>query len=102
MNCSNPCTDDGGDEMNRATSSVVNAANRDGASSMRSSRSVISDPQRDGRPVRQSFASNGGAPEGTAWTRASTWGLGGNGCFSTAPHLSNELANLEGGVLADR
>jgi hypothetical protein len=54
MNRSNPSTVEGGGEMNRETSSVVSIANSDGASEIRSSRSVTPFALSTGRPSRQS------------------------------------------------
>ncbi len=55
MNFSKPSTDEGGGEMNRATSSVVSSAKSDVASSLRSSRSVTQPPVSTGSPLRQSL-----------------------------------------------
>ena len=56
MNFSNPSTVVGGGEMKRVTSSVDIAAHSAGASVARNSRSVTTEPQSVGRPVRQLFA----------------------------------------------
>ena len=54
MNCWKPATLVGGGEMKRATSSVESMLNSDGASSTRSSRSVIPPDVRTGSAWRQS------------------------------------------------
>jgi hypothetical protein len=53
MKRSKPWTVVGGGEMNRDTSSVVNIASRDGASSRRSSRSEKVEPVSTGKPAFQ-------------------------------------------------
>ena len=67
MNFSKPSTVGGGGEIRRVTSAVPRAARRLGASLGRSSRNVMSDPLRAGRPSRQSRCLDGactGAAEG--------------------------------------
>jgi hypothetical protein len=54
MNRSNPSTVVGGGEMKRETSSLVSIVRSEGASAVRSSRSVTPRPCSTGRPVRQS------------------------------------------------
>jgi hypothetical protein len=80
MNRSKPSTLDGGGEMNRATSSIVNDSNSAGASPSRSSRSVVIDPERVGSPVRQPLRA--AVATETLVTTASVSRPGGAGIFS--------------------